>query len=125
MGRVCGGYTDMVAQRGAGVSARTAAALAPASEKGPRPGAPTAAETGRKLSFKERHALETLPGLISAMERDMAKLSGVLAEPDLYARDRARYDKATAVLAELQAKHAASEEEWLRLEMLREEIEGG
>ncbi len=120
-----GGYSDMVAQRGAGVSAKTATLSKAPAEKSAKADAAPPAESTRKLSFKDRHALETLPALIGAMERDMAKLSSVLAEPDLYTRDRARYDKATAVLAELQAKHAASEEEWLRLEMLREEIEGG
>jgi ABC transport system ATP-binding/permease protein len=55
------------------------------------------------------------------MERDIAKLADLLAEPDLYRRDRPRYDKASATLAQLQAKHSASEEEWLRLEMLRDE----
>jgi ATP-binding cassette subfamily F protein uup len=54
----------------------------------------------------------------------MAKLSGLLAEPGLYERDRARHDKAVEMLSALQAKHADAEEEWLRLEMLREEIEG-
>jgi ABC transport system ATP-binding/permease protein len=118
-----GGYSDMLAQRGTGVTAKVATAPA----RDPKPDArpdqePQAA--AKRLSFKERHALETLPGLVAAIERDMAKLSVLLAEPDLYARDRARYDKASEMLSALQAKHTASEEEWLRLEMLREELEG-
>jgi ABC transport system ATP-binding/permease protein len=117
-----GGYSDMLAQRGEGVTARAA----PAAADSPRTGRQAAAaEPVRKLTFKDRHALETLPNLIAAIDRDMAKLSSVLSEPGLYARDRARHDKASAMLAQLQAKHAASEEEWLRLEMLREEVEGG
>jgi ATP-binding cassette subfamily F protein uup len=117
-----GGYSDMLAQRGEGVTAKAA----PAAAAGPKAGREAAPATAvRKLSFKDRHALETLPGLIAAMERDMAKLAAVLAEPDLYSRDRARHDKASAMLTQLQAKHAGSEEEWLRLEMLREEVEGG
>ncbi|MGL4243602.1 MAG: ABC-F family ATP-binding cassette domain-containing protein, partial [Beijerinckiaceae bacterium] len=117
-----GGYSDMLAQRGEGVTTRSAA-VAPKGQKTP-PAPASAPEAARKLSFKDRHALETLPGLIAAMERDMAKLSALLAEPDLYTRDRARYDKAAAMLADLQTRHTASEEEWLRLEMLREEMEG-
>jgi ABC transport system ATP-binding/permease protein len=118
-----GGYSDMLAQRGAGVAAK----VAPQAAKSAKQGAPTEAapEIARRLSFKDRRALDTLPALIAAMERDMAKLLSALAEPDLYARDRARYDKAADLLAKLQAKHAGSEEEWLRLEMLREEVEGG
>jgi ABC transport system ATP-binding/permease protein len=118
-----GGYSDMLAQRGAGVAAK--ASSAPAAAAKAEKAAAAAADGARRLSFKDRHALETLPDLIAAIERDMAKLSAVLAEPDIYVRDRARYDKATAMLAQLQARHAASEEEWLRLEMLREEMDAG
>jgi ATP-binding cassette subfamily F protein uup len=121
-----GGYSDMVAQRGGGVAAKAAQPQAGAREKCDAPASTASApEAARKLSFKERHALETLPDLIAAIERDMAKLAALLAEPGLYERDRARHDKAVEMLAALQAKHAASEEEWLRLEMLREETEGG
>jgi ABC transport system ATP-binding/permease protein len=118
-----GGYSDMLAQRGAGVTAKTAPPAREAKSQTRDPPANPQA-TARKLSFKDRHALETLPAHIAAIERDMTKLSDVLAEPGLYTRDRARYDKATELLAALQAKHAASEDEWLRLEMLREEVEG-
>jgi ATP-binding cassette subfamily F protein uup len=119
-----GGYSDMLVQRGVGVQAR-ATAPPPATDRSARSATASGSELQRKLSFKDRHALETLPGLIAAMERDIAKLTAVLAEPDLYARDRSRHDKAATMLAELQSKRAASEDEWLRLEMLREELEQG
>ncbi len=98
-----GGYSDMLAQRGKGVEAK-AAASAKASAKAAAEPAREAAAGARKLSFKDRHALDTLPGLIDAMGRDIAKLEAVLAEDGLYARDRARYDKAAAMLADLQAR---------------------
>jgi ABC transport system ATP-binding/permease protein len=122
-----GGYSDMLAQRGAGVTGRAAATSTGAGPKGapvdtvaPHAGG-TDADGARRLSFRQRHVLASLPELIAAMERDIAKLADLLAEPDLYRRDRPRYDKASATLAQLQAKHSASEEEWLRLEMLRDE----
>jgi ATP-binding cassette subfamily F protein uup len=116
-----GGYTDMLRQRGEGVMARqTQKPAVPA--RAPAPAAPEPPAAARKLTFRERHALDTLPGLIDAIDRDMAKLAAVLAEPDIYARDRARHDKATAMLAQLSEKRTASEDEWLRLEMLREEL---
>ncbi len=118
-----GGYSDMLAQRGRGVEARGTTAARVVGKAAAEPAREVPAPV-RKLSFKDRHALETLPGLIDAIARDIAKLEAVLAEPNLYARDRARYDKAAAMLADLQARRAASEEEWLRLEMLREELEG-
>jgi ABC transport system ATP-binding/permease protein len=119
-----GGYSDMVAQRGIGVQAKAAQIVKVAEKSGADPAAPAAAAvSSRKLSFKDRHALDTLPGLVDAIGRDIEKLTAALAEPGLYTRDRSRYDKASAMLAELQAKRDASEEEWLRLEMLREELE--
>src|SRR6185369_9383332 len=63
-----GGYSDMVAQRGEGVAARKIETKAARSEtaKGddnePR-------STRRKLSFKDKHALDTLPGQITALEK--------------------------------------------------------
>jgi len=119
-----GGYADMLAQRGKGVEARAPAGRAPGKGESPQGAPRDAAASPRKLSFKDRHALETLPERIDAMARDIAKLEAALAEPGLYARDRARYDRAAALLSELQGKRAAGEEEWLRLEMLREEAEG-
>jgi ATP-binding cassette subfamily F protein uup len=116
-----GGYTDMLRQRGEGVTARQAPKPA-APTRAPEPASPEPPTAARKLTFKERHALDTLPGLIDAIDRDMAKLAAVLAEPDIYARDRARHDKASVTLAQLAEKRAASEDEWLRLEMLREEL---
>jgi ABC transport system ATP-binding/permease protein len=118
-----GGYSDMLAQRGRGVEAKAGPAMKAADKPAAAAEAPVSVSS-RKLTFKDRHALETLPALIDAMNRDIAKLQAVLAEPGLYARDRSRYDKAAAMLARLHEKHAAGEEEWLRLEMLREEIEG-
>ena len=68
--------------------------------------------------------LETLPGKIDAMGRDIEKLRTALAEPDLYTRDRARFEKINALLAKMEDDLAKAEEEWLALEMKREEIEG-
>jgi ATP-binding cassette subfamily F protein uup len=47
-----------------------------------------------------------------------------LAQPDLFARDRAAFDRISQDLAEADRQLAAMEEEWLELELLREEIEG-
>jgi ABC transport system ATP-binding/permease protein len=121
-----GGYTDMVNQRGAGVAAKAAVQRVSTSKTNDQ-AAPVLVATStssKKLSFKDRHALDTLPDMMEAIKRDIAKLEQVLAEPDLYTRDRKRHDKAAEMLTGLQAKYATSEDEWLRLELLREETEG-
>ena len=47
-----------------------------------------------------------------------------LPTPDLYRRDPARFRDKTDALAVTRDELAAAEDQWLRLEMLREEIEG-
>ncbi len=90
------------------------------------PKAPGAAEpkAKRRLSFNEKHALETLPKRIAELEAKVRDLQGRLDDPDLYARDRDAFDAASTGLATAQSELAEAEEKWLTLEMLREEIEG-
>ena len=116
-----GGYTDMVAQRGEGVTARNVAKEAKAPRERAEVLAPSAPKS--RLTFKDKHALETLPARIAALEADIAKLSKTIADPNLYAKDRAAFDKASAALAAAQADLAQAEDEWLRLEELREQVE--
>src|SRR5256885_6730599 len=63
-----GGYSDMVAQRGEGVTAKAVEKQA----KTPREKAetPTPAAPKTRLSFKDKHALETLPARIAVLERE-------------------------------------------------------
>ncbi len=119
-----GGYTDMLAQRGEGVTARRAEAKAADKPAATAQVAAQDADKKRKLSFKEKHALDTLPDRIAALERDIAKLQNLLADPELYTREPAKFEKANTLLARAEEERAANEEEWLRLEMLREELEG-
>ena len=58
------------------------------------------------------------------MEARITELNAVLADPDLYRRDPARFRDTTDALAVTRDELAAAEDQWLRLEMLREEIEG-
>jgi ATP-binding cassette subfamily F protein uup len=118
-----GGYSDMVAQRGAGVQARTVEKAAkPRAGKAPAAGGTTAPKS--KLSFNEQHDLKTLPGRMAELEKKIGKLQEILADPNLYARDPALFQKATEALAGFQADLVAAEDRWLELEMLREELEG-
>jgi ATP-binding cassette subfamily F protein uup len=119
-----GGYSDMVAQRGQGVQARVVDKEArPRADKPPAAPVP-AAPARRRLGFNEQHDLKTLPRKIEDLEAKIAKVQDILADPDLYARDPARFQKAMDALTALQADLSAAEERWLELEMLREELEG-
>jgi ATP-binding cassette subfamily F protein uup len=123
-----GGYSDMLRQRGEDMRREAAARPSPgqgaqdqnaeARVASAQPGQPK-----RKLSFKDKHALETLPAEIDRLTKRIAALHGVLAEPDLYQKNRKRFDEANAAIAADIASLADAEERWLELEMLREEIE--
>ena len=119
-----GGYADMVAQRGVGVQAK-AAATPPGEVPAPReaPEVPRVAAKA-KMSFKDKHALETLPARIAQLEKEITALQGQLADPGLYARDPAGFAARSSLIGKKQAERDAAEEEWLRLELLREELEG-
>ena len=119
-----GGYSDMVIQRGEGVQARAAA------NKAHRPGktsmAPIAAAPApkRKMSFKEKHALETLPKTIEKLEAEIAAINAALTAANFYTKDPEGFAAKSKALIAAEAKRAAAEEEWLELELLREELEG-
>jgi ATP-binding cassette subfamily F protein uup len=81
----------------------------------PPAAAPPRVAAAAALSFSERHRLEALPAQIDRLTAEIGKLSGLLAEADLFARDPLRFRKATAALVERQAALAAAEEEWLVL----------
>ena len=77
-----------------------------------------------KLSFKQKHALETLPKEIETLDAEIAKLNALLADPALYARDPKAFAEASAKLTAAEAAKSKAEDEWLELEMMREQIEG-
>ncbi|SJZ82455.1 ABC-F family ATP-binding cassette domain-containing protein [Consotaella salsifontis] len=115
-----GGYSDMLSQRRDETKAAKPAASA---SKAPPPAAkPASAAT--KLSYKQKYALETLPGRIEALEKSIAKLEGELADPALFSKNAARFAKASEELENARADLAAAEDEWLELEMLRADLEG-
>jgi len=113
-----GGYSDMIAQRGAGVEARKVPPLPPAPSRArAEPAAPSA--PAPRFGAKEKRALEAACERIEALQASAAKLSAILTDPDLYTRDPAAFAKATETLGKVESALAATEEEWLRLEMLK------
>jgi ATP-binding cassette subfamily F protein uup len=121
-----GGYTDMARQaRDARAEVKQGAEKPSRKPDSPAASAPQpAAKQKRKLSFKEKHALETLPGEMDKLTGAIAGLQEKMADSGFYARDPAAFDKAAADLQAMQDKLATAEEQWLELEMLREELEG-
>jgi ATP-binding cassette subfamily F protein uup len=120
-----GGYSDMLAQRGADLAARPVQKPAPAEPTERRRPLPEPASANRRLKFHEKHALETLPKKIAALKETIRALQQRFDDADLYSRDPAAFAKTSDALVAAQADLAEAEENWLELEILREEIEGG
>ena len=118
-----GGYTDMLAQRGADLT-REARKAAQAKETKEAKSAAPAPQHKRKLNFNEKHQIETLPKTIAGLHDEARMLQQRLDDPDLFARDRSAFDHALTALDEVQAKLDEAEDRWLELEILREELSG-
>jgi ATP-binding cassette subfamily F protein uup len=117
-----GGYSDMIAQRGFGLAGPNAVVPPKAAKEQGREAPRPAAK--RRLSFKEKHALEKLPEKIADLRDTLARLDSLLADPQFHARDPKAFSRATQDYGARQKDLTHAEEEWLTLEMLREEIEG-
>src|SRR5690349_17217413 len=70
----------------------------------------------RRMNFNDQRALERLPDQIAALQARVAELNAVMADPDLFTRDRARFLTTTKSLAMARDELAAAEERWLTLE---------
>ena len=118
-----GGYTDMQAQRKGEESAKPKAEK----QKNPKEKNPGNGNGNNKqrMSFKDKHALETLPDQITALQEEIVKIQAQMADMDFYARDPREFEKTAAALSKAETEIAAAEERWLELEMAREEIEAG
>ena len=122
-----GGWTDFVRQNPGFLAP-------PSGEEGNRPKpkgkdgaqgpAPSAKKPAAKLSYKDARRLEELEGLLAALPDQIARHDAALADPDLYARDPAAFDRAMQAADKARADLAAAEEEWLELEEKKSALAG-
>ncbi|MEQ1936922.1 ATP-binding cassette domain-containing protein [Mesorhizobium sp. CN5-321] len=118
-----GGYSDMLAQRGGRrLDDRKVQRKADPTQEKTAAVQPKAA--AKKLSYKQQFALDNLPKKMEAVAQSIARLEDAIADPAYYERDPGGFQKTIAALDKERATLAALEEEWLELEMLREELEG-
>ena len=116
-----GGYSDMIAQRGHGVKANKKERGGKSSKPNTQSDAPT---QKTKLSYKHKFALETLPKTMAALEAEIAGINEKLADPEYYIKDPDGFTLSIEQLDTAQTKLEKCEEEWLELEVLREDADG-
>ncbi|PNE11607.1 MAG: elongation factor 3 [Beijerinckiaceae bacterium] len=116
-----GGYSDMLAQRGARVGVVPVLAAPAAYKDKPTTAAVQAHRAKPRLSSRERKVLDNLPVRIEELRVLKARLQSLLDDTGFYARDPAKFAEVSAVFAKAEAALDQAEGEWLRLAILREE----
>jgi ATP-binding cassette subfamily F protein uup len=119
-----GGYSDMLAQRKGATEERRKAEKTAEKPKAEAAQAVEAPKARGKLSFKQKFALDNLPKEMAKAEAEIAKREEKIADPNLFTRDPATFNRLAAEMEKLRDGLTKMEEEWLELEMLREELEG-
>ena len=121
-----GGYNDYLARNknkerkkqdgnNSGVSAS-------AGKKKKQADKPKAPRTDR-LSYKDVHALETLPGEIAALEEAIATGEAKLADMNFFKNEPEAYQALASQIEKDKDSKAKKEEAWLEIELKKEEIE--
>jgi ATP-binding cassette subfamily F protein uup len=121
-----GGWQDFIAQNPGFFARLPVAAFAAPKTAQPAapPPKPKAAPAG-KLTYKDQRRLEELDALIAGAPAKIAALETSLADPGLYRRDPAAFQKLTKNLEYVRTQLTSAEEEWLALEERREALETG
>ena len=123
---VAGGYEDWVKRRnqdgrspakaGAQTARSAARTAAPSGAPGPPP------SPGNKLSYKDQRDLDRLPGEIERIEAEIAAIEEALHDPELYSRDRRKFDELTRQADKLRADKDAAEHRWLEVAEMAESL---
>ncbi len=108
-----GGYNDWLRQRKA--AAPEAKVNKPANA---RAAAGPAPKRTKKLSYKDKHELASLPAQIEALESEQTTLQEQINEPGFYQQDKAAIDAGLARLEQLQAELSTGYQRWEALEAL-------
>ncbi|MEP3919953.1 ATP-binding cassette domain-containing protein [Ascidiaceihabitans sp.] len=106
-----GGWSDYIAQRQQDDFSQSVVKT-----KGSAPKVRDEKTVKSGLSFTEKHRLETLPAEMERLSAEIAKLEGLMSDPELFTREPVKFQKATDALIQRNEKLQEAEEEWLMLE---------
>ena len=114
-----GGWTDFMGQNPGFLEDRNPGGAKAVQAAKAEPKKPAA-----KLTYKDQRRLEELDALIHKLPAEIARLEAALADPTLYSRDPAGFDKIMKAGETARAALSAAEDEWLDLEGKREALGG-
>ncbi|MBA3730678.1 MAG: ATP-binding cassette domain-containing protein, partial [Sphingomonas sp.] len=121
---VAGGYEDWVRQCAKSPFPRAEGAGGRGNARPkPTPQSPPASGRGGKLSYKDQRDLDRLPAEIERIEAEIAADEAALHDPDLYARDPARFAALTTAIDAKRAEKDAAEHRWLEVAEMAEGLE--
>ena len=112
-----GGYSDMLLQK-KNINEKKPNAI---KQKGAMHNKPR--NKSVRMSFKEKHALEMLPEKIEYLRIQIGKIQKQMAEPDFYSKETGEIEKVAIFLSDNETELSELEQQWLELELKREEIE--
>ena len=111
-----GGYSDYLGRRTKTVQAK-------AEKKKQKPKHREKQPRTDRLSYKQTYLLSTLPDEIEALTTAIAQAEARLADMDFFAQDPDGYQKLAEHCATDKQRLNEAEQQWLELEILREELE--
>ena len=119
-----GGYSDMISQRGGDLGQKPYYPPKPARK--PRKEVkkkPKDSQMSAKLTYRDKHALETLPKKIEELHVTIRDYGKDMADPNLYRSNPKKFAQIADSLEEAKNKLSELEERWFELEMRREKLE--
>ena len=112
-----GGYSDMLLQK-KNINEKKPNAI---KQKGAMHNKPR--NKSVRMSFKEKHALEMLPEKIEYLRIQIGNIQKQMAEADFYSKETGEIEKVAIFLSDNETELSELEQQWLELELKREEIE--
>ncbi|WP_312135783.1 ABC-F family ATP-binding cassette domain-containing protein [Brevundimonas sp.] len=113
-----GGWSDFVRQNPGFIQAPEARRVEKAqpSDRASTQNDRAATKKPTKLSFKDTHRLAEIEKLLESLPQEIAKQDAIMADPDLYSKNPAAFDKAMKAAEKARSELESIELEWLELE---------
>ncbi len=117
-----GSYSELLAKMQNKTPQKSEPSKKTPSKETKKSAAPESKKTTR-LSYNQQRLLEVLPQKITELETELQKIETALADSELYTQNPDKFNELTARHESVAAEIAQSENQWLEIQMLKEELE--